>query len=255
MTEIELMTEAARQAEAWLMPAALVFLRIGAAMALLPALGEASVPVRVRLALTLALTAVVFPAVAADLPRRPALTDALGEVLAGLMLGLALRLVVLAVQMAGTIAAQSASLSQMFATAGADPQPAIGTLFTMAALALAVQMGLHVQAARLLVESYGMVPVGALPAGGVAADLGIAQVARAFGLAFSLAAPFVVAGMVWNLGLGVMNRAMPHLMVSFIAAPALSLGVLALLALSAPFLLTVWQGALRASLAAPLALP
>ncbi|MEY4984810.1 MAG: hypothetical protein RIR62_3076 [Pseudomonadota bacterium] len=255
MTEIAALADLARMAEAWVFPAALVFLRVGAVMALLPALGEASVPARVRLVLALAFTAAVFPAVAPDLPARPTLTDALAEVVAGLMLGMALRLMVMALQMAGTIAAQSASLAQMFATAGADPQPAIGTLFTVAALALAVQMGLHVQAALLIVESYRLLPAGTLPDGAVAADLGIAQVARAFGLAFSLSAPFVVAGMVWNLGLGVMNRAMPHLMVSFIAAPALSLGVLALLALAAPYLLSVWQGAMRAALAAPLSVP
>lgn len=255
MTGLDGLADLARLAEAWIFPAALVFLRVGAVMALLPGLGENSVPVRVRLVLTLAFTAVVLPAVADQLPARPGLSDAATEVLAGLLLGLSLRLMILAIQTAGAIAAQSASLSQMFATAGADPQPAMGTLFTMAALALAVQMGLHVQAARLMIESYALIPTGNPPDGIVAAELGMAQIARAFGLAFSLAAPFVIAGMIWNVGLGVMNRAMPHLMVSFIAAPALSLGVLGLLALSAPFLLSVWQAALRATLDAPFVLP
>jgi flagellar biosynthetic protein FliR len=255
MTELAALTAIARLAEAHVGPVALVFLRVGAVMALLPALGEASVPVRIRLVLTLAFTATVYPVVAGRLPEDPAPVDAGVEVLAGLLLGMALRLMVLALQMAGAMAAQAASLSQLFATAGADPQPAIGTLFTVTALALAVQAGLHVDAARLLVASYDLLPAGSMPDGGRAADWGTAQVARAFGLAFSLAAPFVIAGMVWNLGLGVMNRAMPHLMVSFIAAPALSLGVLALLALSAPFILSVWTAALRATLGDPLAMP
>ena len=255
MTGLAGLTDLARLAEGWIFPAALVFLRVGAVMALLPGLGENSVPVRVRLVLTLAFTAVVLPVVADRLPERPGLSDAATEVMAGLLLGLMLRLMILAIQTAGAIAAQSASIAQMFATAGAEPQPAIGTLFTMAALALAVQMGLHVQAARLIIESYALIPTGNPPDGAIVADLGMAQIARAFGLAFSLAAPFVIAGMIWNIGLGLMNRAMPHLMVSFIAAPALSLGVLALLALSAPFLLSVWQAALQATLDAPFAVP
>lgn len=255
MTDLGGLTDLARTADAHVMPAALVFLRVGAVMALLPALGEASVPVRLRLVLAVAFTAVVYPALSGQMPRQPTITDALAEVLAGLVLGLSLRLMVLALQMAAAMAAQAASLSQLFATAGADPQPAMGTLFTVTALALAVQAGLHVEAARLIITSYDLFPAGTAPASGQAAAWGVAHVGRAFGLAFSLAAPFVVAGLIWNLGLGVMNRAMPHLMVSFIAAPALSLGVLGLLAVSAPFILTVWQAALRDVLARPLALP
>ena len=48
--------------------ALLVFLRVGAAMALLPAFGEQSIPQRLRLVLALAFSAVVLPA-AAPIPR------------------------------------------------------------------------------------------------------------------------------------------------------------------------------------------
>jgi flagellar biosynthetic protein FliR len=60
---------------------------------------------------------------------------------------------------------------------------------------------------------------------------------------------------VWNLALGVMNRAMPMLPVSFLGAPALSLGALAVTALTAVAALTLWQGVLGRFLAAPMALP
>ena len=53
MTEVAALTDLAHMAEGWIFPAALVFLRVGAVMALLPALGEASVPARVRLVLAL----------------------------------------------------------------------------------------------------------------------------------------------------------------------------------------------------------
>ena len=48
---------------------------------------------------------------------------------------------------------------------------------------------------------------------------------------------------------------MPQLMVMFVGAPALSLGALAVLALSAPLVAQVWQEALAGYLAAPMALP
>ncbi len=236
----------------------IVFLRIGAMMALLPAFGERSVPVRVRLGLTLAFTLIVWPAVAPGVGAPPA--TALGqaallgpEVLTGLFFGLLLRFFVLALQIAGTIAAQSVSLTQIFGgTAGHDPQPAIGHVLTVAALALAALLGLHVRAAEYMIQSYALLPAGTLPLPGVLAEIGVAEVARTFAMAFTLAAPFVVASLIYNVVLGVINRAMPQLMVAFVGAPAITAGGLALLMLSAPILLSVWADALAAFMADPL---
>ena len=55
------MLQAAGVTQDWLWPAVLVFLRVGAAMALMPAFGEQVVPQRVRLMLAVAFTAVVLP--------------------------------------------------------------------------------------------------------------------------------------------------------------------------------------------------
>lgn len=240
--------------EAEVFPALLVFLRVGAVMALLPAFGETTLPARLRLVLALAFTVVVHPAVRPSLPATPDLRAAGAEVLAGLVLGIGLRMLVLGLQTAGSMAAQAASLAAMVPS-GTEPQPAIATLFTMAALALAVQAGLHVRAAELLVLSYTFFPAGTAPTGADAAEWGLARTGQAMGLAFSLAAPFVLAAMLWNVALGAMNRAMPQLMVMFVGAPALSLGALAILALSAPLVVQLWQGALEQFLSAPLALP
>ena len=65
------MEDMAQQIAAGMWPAVLVFLRVGAVMALLPAFGEQIVPQRIRLVLTLAFSAVVAPAVWADLPANP----------------------------------------------------------------------------------------------------------------------------------------------------------------------------------------
>lgn len=250
---IEDLARLAGLSDALLRPAVLTFLRVGAVMALLPAFGEQSVPARVRLMLALAFTAIVGPAVAARHAGEAVLLPGLGEVLSGLLIGLSLRLMVLALQTAGAIAGQSASLSQLFATAGAEPQPAMGTLFTLGALALAVQAGLHVRAAELLILSYDLLPSGAIPDAADVARWGTAQGARALSLALSLAAPFVIASVLWNVALGVLNRAMPQLMVSFIGAPALSLGALVLLALAAPLVLATWLQVFHATVQNPFA--
>ena len=234
-----------------------VFLRVGALTALLPAFGEQSIPVRVRLALAVGFTLVVLPAVTPtilpppeDLPAQVALLAA--EIVAGLFFGLLLRFFVFALQIAGTIAAQSVSLSQIFGgSAGVDPQPAIGRVLVTAGLALAAAMGLHTEFAAYAIETYLLVPAGQFLEPRIVADLGLAAVTHVFALGFTLAAPFVIASLVYNVTLGVINRAMPQLMVSFIGAPAITAGGLALLALSAPLMLEVWMSAMRLAIEDP----
>lgn len=232
-----------------------VFLRIGAAMALLPAFGEHSVPARIRLVLALAFTAVVTPAVLAGVAPAAASGAAVAaamitETLSGLAIGLVLRLFVMALEMAGTMAAQSTSLAQLFG-AGGEPMPSMSHLLVAAGLALAVMAGLHVRIAEMLILSYDLLPVGQLPDAGLIRDWGLGNIARAFALAFSLAAPFVIASLVYNVALGVINRAMPQLMVAFVGAPALTAGSLVLLAVAAPLGLAIWAHALDQFLADP----
>lgn len=240
--------------QGWLAAGFMVFVRVGAAFAVLPAFGERLVPARIRLMAALAMTAVVAPAV--TVPPLPPDPGALALYLAaetgiGLAMGMALRLMVMALQVAGTIAAQATSLAQFFGGAGAEPQPAIAQVLMLAGLAILALSGLPERAAEYLVLSYDLLPAGAAPDPGALARWGIGQVAQAFGLGFTLAAPFVIGAVLYNLALGAINRAMPTLMVAFVGAPAVTLGGLALLALAAPVMLSVWWGAAAHLLADP----
>lgn len=244
----------------WLTVGFVVFLRVGSAMALLPAFGERSVPERVRLVLALAFTVVVAPAVAPL--ARPAVQGTATpllflatETIAGLAIGLVIRLFVLALQMAGSMAAQSTSLAQIFGGANADPQPAMGHVLMISGLALAVMFGLHVRLAEVLILSYDIFRPGELPGSELLTAWGLARVAHAFALAFTLAAPFVVASLIYNVALGVINRAMPQLMVAFVGAPAITAGGLILLFLTAPVLLGVWNDAFATFLSDPFGAP
>jgi len=231
-----------------------VFLRVGAMMALLPAFGEQSVPKQIKLGLGFAFTAIIAPAA----PVPPTFETApqmaglmLAETLTGLFLGMMLRLFVLALQVAGSIAAQSTSLSQLIGGAGVDPLPAIGHILVIGGLALATIMGLHVQFARFMLNSYTMVPLGNVIPADMLAQSGIAEISRAFALGFTLAAPFVIASLIYNVTLGVINKAMPQLMVAFVGAPAITAGGLILLMLAAPIMLSVWVDAMGAFIIDP----
>ena len=236
----------------WL--SALVFVRVGAMAGLLPALGEQVLPLRIRLAAVVGLTMVVVPTQTGggELPQG-LIQPLVAEAVTGLVLGFTLRLMILALQTAGTIAAQSTSLAQMFAGTGPEPQPIIANVLVIAGLAVFVAMGGLVHATSLMVLSYQLVPLGRLPDPAEVAAWELARISQAFALAFSLSAPFVIAAFLYNLALGAINRAMPQLMVTFVGAPALTLGGLGLLALAAPLLLSVWRDALMLALSQPFA--
>ena len=220
----------------------LVFLRIGAAIFVLPLFGEMMIPQRVRLAAAFAFGLIVYPVVysSTSLPNEtPLLLQVLGEVVTGLAIGLVFRLHIMAIQIAATMAAQATSLAQLLGGNSVDPQPAIGMVLYLAALAVAVELGLHVQFTRMFIMSYELVQLGSL-IGSDLANVIKGLVSKSFEFAFILAAPFVAVSLVYNLALGVINRAMPQLMVAFVGAPAITYGALVLLALTAPLLLTLW---------------
>ncbi len=232
-----------------------VFLRVSALVSLLPAFGERSIPARVKLAIAVAFTLVVSSAIdpsGAMFGLFPAVRLIGTEILTGLALGLSLRLFVLALQTAGSIAAQATSLSQLLGGAAADPVPAMGYLLTLAGITLAVLMGLHIRAAQFLIDSYTLVPMGQPPAATDLSHWGVRRIAHSFALAFALAMPFVIASLIYNLALGVINRAMPQLMVAFVGAPAITFAGLFLLLAGAPLILSAWSDALSSFLTNPI---
>lgn len=236
----------------------IVFLRVGAAMALLPGFGDQKVPSRVRLGLALAFSLVVLPAAAGQLPDEPDLRFALRclptETAAGLLIGLALRLTILALETAGTIAAQSTSLAQMFPGA-AEPMPVLSHLMTWAGLCLAVLSGLHIRISEVLIGSYAVLPAAAYPDATLLKGWGVGRIAWAFALAVQIAAPYLAVSLIYNVALGFINRAMPQLMVAYVGAPAITLGALLLMLIAVPAGLAVWSDAVLALLADPFGAP
>jgi len=236
---------------------ALVFLRVGAAVTVMPGFGERSIPMRYKLVLAGALTI----AVGASDPVLPPFQSGVAglawpivcETAVGVLLGLTLRLFILAMQTAGSIAAQSTSLAQIAGGAFPEPLPAIGHILSLAALTLLMISGFHVKVVQFLTLSYDLFPAGALPNAQIVGQWGTALVGHAFALAFQLAAPFLLLSLAYNLVLGAINRAMPQLMVAFVGAPVITWGSLSVLLMVAPMLLSVWSAQVDAFLTNPAA--
>ena len=241
--------------QVWLATAFAVFLRVGACFLVLPGFGDQMIQARVRLGAALALSIFMTPALMPEIAATsilPSVTAFFSEAMAGLIIGMALRFLVHALQVAGTIAAQSTSLSQIMGGATPDPLPAMGAILMLGGVTLAVLSGMHIHLVGTFLRSYDILPFGDLPGPHDLARWGVAQVSASFSLALSLSAPSLIASLLYNVALGVINKAMPQLMVSFVGAPAITWGGLVLLFVTTPFILPYWLTAFEAALAAPM---
>jgi flagellar biosynthetic protein FliR len=222
-----------------------IFARVGAITSLVPGFGEQVIPARIKLVAALAFVVLIAPMVRSELideiSNHSMIYIILSETCVGLAIGIFLRLIVIVLQITGAIAAQSTSLSQIFGAGfGAEPQSAFATLLFIGGLALAATLGLHVYLVQMMVWSYEVMPAFDVLDPSKIAQWGISHISQVFALSFSFAAPFVIASVIYNIGLGVINRAMPQLMVAMVGAPAISLGGLILLLVASPYILSNW---------------
>jgi len=237
---------------AWTFGFLLVVCRAGAAVLALPAFGEAEVPVTVKAAIALAFAAVVWPAVASGLPPPPqdaarAALLVVTECLVGLWIGGLARMIVLALPVAAQFVGFLLGLSSavLFDPAFGATGTALSRLLGLGAIVILFATGLHALPLAALAGSYAVLPVGASFPAGAAAEAAVRTAAASFGLAFQLAGPFVLSGIVFQLALGVMSRIVPQMQVYFVAMPVQILGGLALMALLAGALLGAWTEAAR----------
>ena len=206
----------------------LLFSRIGAILMLMPALGEDMIPMRMRLSFALAFTLVVYPLLSPNLPAMPADFMAIvglifHELAIGIMLGAIVRITVMATQVAGAIIAFQAGLSAAMA---ADPtqvgvQGAVfGSFLSFLGMVLIFATDLHHVALAATYDSYTIFPLDAPLMFDDAAQLAIRTVGETFSVGVQMAAPFIVFGLVFNLGAGILARLMPALQVFFLLMPA-----------------------------------
>jgi flagellar biosynthetic protein FliR len=214
----------------------LVFARVGTMLMLLPGLGELNVPVRIRLTVAVALAAGVLPlhqnAYQLDLKSFGPLVGMLGEELfIGAVLGLSVRLIISALQVAGAVIAQQMGLG--FVTA-VDPTLGqqgviVGNFLAMLGVTLIFATDMHHLVIAATNDSYRLFAPGEIPLLGDVAALTTRTVASAFRIGIQLSAPFLVFGLLFNLGLGVLSRLMPQMQVFFVGLPlSILIGLLVL---------------------------
>ena len=205
----------------------LVFSRVGAMVMLLPAIGDAGVPARVRLGLALAISFAMVPVVAHFYPPQvPQSAIALSvlliqETVAGILIGGMSRLIMSALSVAGQLIATQTGLAftQSIDPTFGEQGAIVGTFFSMLGVVLIFEANLHHLAIGAIVGSFKLLPPGApLPTGDMAQEA-INLTAGAFALGLQLAAPFIIFGFAVNAAIGLLARMVPQMQVFFIAMP------------------------------------
>ena len=110
--------------------------------------------------------------------------------------------------------------------------------------------GLYALPLAALAGSYRLIAPGTLLPVADSAPGAVAAVGEAFALALRLAAPFIVAGLLWQCALGLLARLVPNLQVFAASLPGQILLGLVLLALLAAGMVAAWQDQLRTAFGA-----
>jgi flagellar biosynthetic protein FliR len=240
----------------WAPAFALILARVGAAMAVLPGLGESDAPAIVRIGLALAITILLVPGLQPMAPLVPesgirmALMVA-GEVATGLWFGWVARMIALALPIGAQFIAYLIGLSSVLqpdAELGSQ-STALGKLFELAAPMLILSSGLYVLPLKALDGLFQLIPLGHMLPAGDSAEVAVHAVGTAFGLALQLASPFVLADIVWHIAIGQIARAGSRMQIYFVSMPGQILGGLALLMVTGSAILLAWRDSAQSFLA------
>jgi flagellar biosynthetic protein FliR len=204
----------------------LVFARVGSMVMLLPGLGESNIPVRIKLGIALLLALIILPlhrgAYQIDMQSiNPLLVMMIHEIVVGIVLGATARVTLSALQVGGAVIAQQMGLGFVTSVDPTQGQQGvlIGNFLTMLGVTLLFATDSHYLVIAALNDSYNIFSPGDLTPSGDIAALATRAFAAAFKIGMQLSAPFLVFGLVFNVGLGVLARLMPQMQVYFVGVP------------------------------------
>lgn len=225
----------------------LIFARLGAALMLIPGIGEIYVTPRIRLGLALLFSMALSAAGTAQppaLPDHPATLALMvaGEVVVGLFLGTLARTLLAALDVAGQVMAHHMGLANasLFNPQAATQGSLPGILLSLAGVALMMVGDVHHMMLAGIARSYEVMSAGEMPDTGDMAQMMTRLVGDIFIIGTQISAPFILVGLALFLGLGLLARLMPQLQVFFISLPAQVLLGLVVMAITVPAGLLFW---------------
>ena len=221
-----------------ILTAFVVFCRIGGCLLVIPGFSSPRVPVRARLFIAIAVSLALTPLLVAQV--QPAVEAAqpvallgliLSESLKGLLIGLLGRFFFVALETMTMAISFSIGLSSVVGgpMENDESMPPIVSLVSLAAVLLIFVTDLHWELFRGLALSYDVLPINQQ----FDPRIGLIQLTdeatKTFLFTLRIAAPFLVFSIIANFAVGLINKLVPQIPVSFISTPFLIAGGLIIL--------------------------
>ena len=225
----------------------IVFVRMGAAITIMPGVGDSFTPQRIRLIIALALSLVLAPmvydSVPDPIPPVPILFTLIGiEFIIGLFFGTIARTFMAALDVAGMVISLASGLgnAQLFNPGFSSQGSLIGAFFSITGVVILFTTNMHHMLFYGLLGSYEMFPIGNLPDSGSMAEIMAQTLSSSFMIGVQIGAPFLVVSLVVYIGMGVLTRLMPQVQVFIMALPIQIMLSLVTLGLIIPAAFMFW---------------
>lgn len=235
------------QLDAWLGAFFWPLARVLALVASAPVLGQARIPVPIRIGLSVGIVLAIVPALPSPPPIAPGSAAGMlvlaTQIVIGVAIGFTLRLVFVAVEMAGDLIGLQMGLGfAMFYDPGnIQHTPILGQFMGLLATLTFLAINGHLLVISALADSFQSLPITTAPLPGSLFETLARQGATVFVAGLQLALPLIVTLLVVNLALGVLTRSAPQLNIFAVGFPVtLAIGFGALI-LTLPYFAPLFE--------------
>ena len=228
----------------------IIFCRVGTASMFIPAIGDATTTTQVRLVFALLITFLLVPVKQHYIGPVPndalaIIMLALQEVLVGVVLGMTMKIILSSLHVLGMIIAFNSGLSSgmIFDPSQGTQGSPFGNFLTMFATVMILATDLHLTMISGLANSYDKFAIDLFT---TQYDDYFSAVVRttsdAFNIGIKMAMPFIIVGLVFYLGIGILSRLMPQFQIFFLMLPAQILVNILILMLTASAIISWFIG-------------
>jgi flagellar biosynthetic protein FliR len=230
------------QLSAWYGAVFWPLVRVLALLASAPVLSHRAIPLRIKVALGVAISVVLMPNVPtpplSDALTGPGLALLTQNVLVGVVIGFTVRIVFAAFELAGELVGLQMGLSfaGFFNPASGSTENAVASLMSLLAMLCFLAIDGHLMLVQALAESFRVFPLTDTAQVPLEFDRLVRLAADMFAIALTLALPFVAVLLLINIVLGVLARVAPQLNVFAIGFPLTLLAGMTLLFTLLPYI-------------------
>ncbi|MCH7808695.1 MAG: flagellar biosynthetic protein FliR [Planctomycetes bacterium] len=232
---------------------ALVLFRLTGLMLTAPLFASSVIPVRIRVALTVTVAAMIFPLVAPSAPTNVTLlmvaVGGVAELMIGATIGLALAVLFLGTEVGGMLVGQQGGLAlgQVFDPTQNRQTTVVAQIYTIVWTLIFLIIGGHRATMAALLDTYEVIPLLTFRFDESYMLMLVEMLTAAFVMAIRLAGPVLIALFMLGTAMGFLSRTMPQfniLTIGFALRGMVAIGVagFALIACEDLFVDAIWNG-------------